>query len=177
MNELDVQNEWEENTHTHTSTAINFNSRLQKQVRPHFAHVILITDIWSILTYIARAIRPTRRTLYTIPPPMLLSVYGGGVRRYPLVLQTNPSGSGRFHGINLRSCLASMSTRRFPPQSILVLYQIPPSLTFPENLCCSRSAVVRHDHPVNHKMCLAPRRGASRVMTKCNGITFKNIFQ
>ena len=91
-------------THTHTSTAIDFNSRLQKQVRPHFAHVILITDIWSILTYIARAIRTTRRTLYTIPPPMLLSVYGGGVRHYPLVLQTNPSGSGRFHGINLRSC-------------------------------------------------------------------------
>ena len=91
-------------THTHTSTAIDFNSILQKQVRPHFAHVILITDIWSILTYIARAIRPTRRTLYTIPPPMLLSVYGGGVRHYPPVLQTNPSGSGRFHGMNLRSC-------------------------------------------------------------------------
>ena len=91
-------------THTHTSTAIDFNARLQKQVRPHFAHVILITDIWSILTYIARASRPTCRTLYTIPPSMLLSVYGGGVRYYPLVLQTNPFGSGWFHGINLRSC-------------------------------------------------------------------------
>ena len=78
--------------------------RKQKQVRPHFAHVTLITDVWSILTYIARAIRPTRRTLYTIPPPMLLSENGGGVRYYPLVIQTNPSGSGRFRGINLRSC-------------------------------------------------------------------------
>ena len=102
MNELSVQNEWKENTHT--STAIDFNSKLQKQVRPHFAHVILITDIWSILTYVARTIRPTRRTLYTIPPPMLLSVDGGGVNHYPLVLQTNPSGSGRFYGINFRSC-------------------------------------------------------------------------
>ena len=179
MNELDVQNEWEENTHTHThtSTAIDFNSRLQKQVRPHLAHVILITDIWSILTYIARAIRPTRRTLYTIPPPMLLSVDRGGVRHHPLVLQTNPSGSGRFTASTSEVVLAATSTRRFPQQSILVLYQVPPSLTFPENLCCSRSAVIRHGHPVNHKMCLTPRQGASRVMTKCNGITFKNNFQ
>ena len=140
--------------------------------------MILITDIWSILTYITRAIRPTRRTLYTIPPPMLLSVYGGGVRHYPLVLQTNPSGSGRFHGINLQSCPGGDVNTTLSAAKYFGLYQIPPSLIFPENLCCSRSAVVRHDgHPVNHKMCLAPRRGASRVMTECNGIIFKNNFQ
>ena len=31
------------------------------------------------------------------------------------------------------------------------------TLTFPENLCCSRYAVVRLLHPVNHKLPLAPR--------------------
>ena len=78
----------------YTSTGINFNSRLRKQVGPHFAHVILITDKKSILTNIERAIRPTLRTLQTIPTPMLLSEDGGGVRRYLLKLQTNPSGLG-----------------------------------------------------------------------------------
>ena len=73
--------------------------------------------------------------------------------------------------------LAATSTRRFPQHIILVLYQIPHTLTFPENLCCSRFALVRHGHPVNHRMCLALRRGASRAMTKCNGIIFKNNFQ
>ncbi|CAN0469919.1 unnamed protein product, partial [Ascophyllum nodosum] len=48
-----------------TSTAIGFNSRLQKQVpvRPHFVHTTSITDTHSAFTYIARTIGPTLRTL------------------------------------------------------------------------------------------------------------------
>ena len=36
------------------------------------------------------------------------------------------------------------------------------ALIFPGNLCCSRPAVVRLVHAVNHKLCLAPRPGVPR---------------
>ena len=39
---------------------------------------------------------------------------------------------------------------------------LPTTLTFPENICCSRCAVVRLLRPVNHKLPLAPRPGVPR---------------
>ena len=90
----------------YTSSAIDFNSRLQKQVpvRPHFVHTTSITDTYSTFTYIARAIRPKLRTLYIISSPVLLSFDYGSVRDYTVVVRMNPCGSGGFCGINLRSC-------------------------------------------------------------------------
>ena len=145
----------------YTSTDIDFNSTLQKQVRPHFAHVILITDKESILSYIAWAIRPTLRTLYTIPPPMLLSEDGGGVRHYPLVIQTNPSGSGDSAVSTSEVALAATSTRRFPQHSIMVVCQIPHNnklprepMLFPFRGCPSWSPCKPQAVPCSTSRCL-----------------------
>ena len=116
----------------YTSTAIDFNSRVQKQARPHFAHVILITDRKSMLTYIARAIRPTLKTLYTIPHlqcccPKMVEVCVTThwcYRRTHLVRGDSAVSTSRV-------ILAATSTRRFPQHSILVLCQIPHNIKLP----------------------------------------------
>ena len=80
----------------YTSTAADFSSRLQKQVpiRPRFVHTTSIAEIIQAQTYIARTIRPTLRTLYSILSPVLLSFDVGGVSDYPVGVQIDPSGSG-----------------------------------------------------------------------------------
>ena len=98
-------------------------SRLQKQVpvRPHFVHTTSITDFYSLFTYIARTIRPTLRTLYSIPSPVLLSLDTGGVRDYPVVVQMDPSGSGGDSAVStFEVVMATTSTRRFLQPIILV---------------------------------------------------------
>ena len=79
-----------------TSTAIDFNSRLQKQVpvRPHSVHTTSITDFYSLFAYIARTVRLTLRSLYSIPSPVLLSLDTEGICEYPVVVSMDPSGSG-----------------------------------------------------------------------------------
>ena len=77
-------------------------------------------------------------------------------------------------GVILRYQLPKLSWRRRQHDAFrsLVFWLnviFPTILNFPENLCCSRYAVVRPLHPVNHKSC-STSRGASRIMTKCNGI-------
>ena len=80
----------------YTSTAIGFNSRLQKQVpvRPHFVHTTSITYTHSAFTYIARTIRPTLRILYIISSLVLIFLDSGGVRDYTVMVRMNPCGSG-----------------------------------------------------------------------------------
>ena len=183
MNELDVQNEWEKKkTHTHTHTH-QYSHRLQFKITETSATSFCTRDFdhrcevdFDLPTSHGRFdLHAEHSTPYHLQCwyPWIMEVCVTThwcYRRTHLV-------RGNFTVSTSEVVLAATSTRRFPQQSILVLYQIPPPLTFPKNLCCSRSAVVRHGHPVNHKMCLAPRRGASRVMTKCNGIIFKNSFQ
>ena len=177
MNELDVQNEWEEKTHVH-----QYSHRLQFEVTETSATSFCTRDFdhrYMVGSDLHRTgdSTCTQKTPHHIASNVVIRVWWR-CASLPTSATDEPTWFGAILTVSTSEVvLAATSTRRFPQQIILVLYQIPPSLTFLENLCCSRSAVVRHGHPVNHKMCLAPRRGASRVMTKCNGIIFKNNFQ
>ena len=91
-NELDVQNKWEENTHTHMyiSTAAGSNASLQKQARPRFARPTLIADISPSDTYIGLPIGHAARTLDTTHPVVLLSSVEGVVRDNTVVVRMDP---------------------------------------------------------------------------------------
>ena len=69
-------------------------------------------------------------------------------------------------GVVLRYQLPRLSWRRQHDafRSLVFWFNVifPTTLTFPGNLCCSRYAVVRPLHPVNHKLPLAPRPGVPR---------------
>ena len=70
-------------------------------------------------------------------------------------------------GVILRYLLPKLSWRRrqhdaFRSKVFWSNVIFPTTLTFPGNLCCSRYAVVRLLHPVNHKLPLAPRPGVPR---------------
>ena len=70
-------------------------------------------------------------------------------------------------GVILRYQLQKLSWRRRQHdvfRSLVFWFNVifPTTLTFPGNLCCSRYAVVRLLHPVNHKLPLAPRPGVPR---------------
>ena len=147
----------------YTSTALDFNSRLQKQVpvRPHFVHTTSITDdAYSTFTYIARTIRPTLRTLYIlyiISSPVFQSSDSGGVRDYTVC---GGKDEPVWLGVILRYQLPKLSWRRRQHdafRSLVFWFNviIPTTLTFLGNICCSRYAVVRLLHRVNHKLPLA----------------------
>ena len=150
----------------YTSTAIGFNSRLQKQVpvRPHFVHTTSITDTHSAFTYIARTIRPTLRTLYIISSPVLIFLDSGGVRDYTV---SGGKDEPVWLGVILRYQHPKLSWRRRQHdafRSLVFWFNVIflTTLAFPENLCCSQYAVVRLLHPVSHKLPLAPRPGVPR---------------
>ena len=177
MNELDVQNEWEENTHTH-----QYSHRLQFKITETSATSFCTHD-FDHRYMVDFDLHRTGDSTYT--QNTLQHTTSNVVIRVSWRCASLPTGATDepiWFGAISRYQPSKLSWRRrqhdaFRSKVFWFYIRFPPHLSFPENLCCSRSAVVRHGHPVNHKMCLGPRRGASRVMTKCNGIIFKNNFQ
>ena len=89
-NELDVQNEWEENTHTHISTEVDSDARVQKQAQPRFARPTLIVDISTAETYSRLPIRHTARTLDNTLHIILTSGDIGVIRHNTVVVKMDP---------------------------------------------------------------------------------------
>ena len=142
-----------------------YNNKYLVPVRPHVVHTTSITEIIQAQTYIARTIRPTLRTLYSILSPVLLSFDIGGVRDYPVGVQIDPFGI--WFGVILRYQPPKLSWRRRQHDAFrnLVFWFngiFPTTLTFPGNLCCFRYAVVHLVHAVNLKLPFAPRPGVPR---------------
>ena len=149
----------------YTSTAIDFSSRLQKQVpvRPHFVHTTSITEIIQAQTYIARTTRPTlRNTLqHTISSVAIFRCWR--CARLPSGRTDRPI----WFGVILRYQPPKLSwwRRQYDAFRILVFrFNViyPTALTFPGNLCRFRYAVVRLFHAVNLKLCFAPRLAMPR---------------
>ena len=101
-----VVREIRKNIYTPHVLIFGLQIKLPKQVpvRPHFVHTTSIIESLSFFTYIARTIRPTLRTLYSIPSPVLLSSILEVFVTIQWLYRWTHLVRGWFWGINLRSC-------------------------------------------------------------------------